>query len=330
MDQPLVSVHIITYNQASYIADALEGALRQQTDFGVEIVVGEDCSTDGTREIVLDYQRRHPERIRVITSERNVGIHANSRRTGEACRGKYLAFCEGDDYWTDSYKLQKQVDFLETHPGYSLCCHEVDILCDGVREITPADRYVEFRGDAFSFEDVVRGHFIPTLSIVCWREPAVRVPDWFAECIVGDIPMELLVLDKGLGYYLHERMGTKRDNPGSISLQPGRAAVATRSLLDMYRHMDAYLEGRHRKILHWKIACLSLKLARQSLEARRVMPFLRYLSDSIWYDRTALAEAARKRSPLRRGSPAVCRHDVMTRRVAARGPRTRAGIRNSG
>jgi glycosyltransferase involved in cell wall biosynthesis len=297
MAPPLVSVHIITYNQASYIAEALEGALRQQTDFGVEIVVGEDCSTDGTREIIRDYQRRYPERIRVITSERNVGIHANSLRTGEACRGKYLAFCEGDDYWTDPHKLHKQVHFLETHPGYSLCCHDVDIVCDGVRKISPADRYVEFRRDTFSFEDVVRCHFIPTLSIVCWREPAVRVPDWFTECICGDIPLELLVLDRGLGYYMHERMGTKRDNPGSISLQPGRAAVVTKSFLRMYRHMDAYLEGRHREILHWKIARLSLKLAHQSLDARRFTTFLRYLSDSIRYDRTAITEAARKRFP---------------------------------
>jgi glycosyltransferase involved in cell wall biosynthesis len=330
MDQPLVSVHIITYNQASYIADALEGALRQQTDFGVEIVVGEDCSTDGTREIVLDYERRYPERIRVITSERNVGIHANSLRTGAACRGKYLAFCEGDDYWTDPHKLQKQVDFLETHPGYSLCCHEVDILCDGVREIASTDRYVEFAGDTFSFEDAVRGHFIPTLSVVCWREPAVQVPDWFTQCLIGDIPMELLVLDRGLGYYLHEKMGTKRDNPGSISLQPGRAAVATRSLLDMYRHMDAYLEGRHREILHWKIARLSLKLARQHLAARRIVPFLRCLANGVCYDRTVLTEAARKRTSRRRGDQATRRQEEATPRpVAPRRARAREGLRDS-
>jgi glycosyltransferase involved in cell wall biosynthesis len=295
MDRPLLSVHIITYNQASYIADTLEGALRQETDFGVEILVGDDCSTDGTREIVLDYQRRYPRRLRVITSERNVGIHENARRVAEACRGKYVAFCEGDDYWTDPHKLQKQVDFLETHPEYSLCCHDVDIIFDGVPETARTDRYLAFAGDTFTFEDAVRGHFIPTLSIVCWREPVVRVPDWYRECISGDIPMELLLLDRGLGYYLHERLGTKRDNPGSVSLNPARAAVATESFLRMYQHLDSYLAGRHREVLHWKIARVSLKLARQNLDAGRHIPFLRYLAKSLRYDRKAIYEAATKR-----------------------------------
>src|SRR4030042_2119234 len=158
MKPPLVSVHIITYNQAPYISDALDGARRQETDFGVEILVGEDCSTDGTRDIVLDYQRRHRERIRVITSEHNVGTHANSRRAAEASRGKYLALCEGDDYWTDPHKLPKQGDFLESHPEHSLCCHDVDIIFDGVPEAPRTHRYVEFTGETFSFEDVVEGH----------------------------------------------------------------------------------------------------------------------------------------------------------------------------
>ena len=88
MDHPLVSVHITTYNQESYVARAIEGALQQQTDFGVEIIVGEDCSTDGTRAIVLGYQRQYPGRVRVLTSDRNVGAFANSRRVREACRGR--------------------------------------------------------------------------------------------------------------------------------------------------------------------------------------------------------------------------------------------------
>jgi glycosyltransferase involved in cell wall biosynthesis len=295
MKSPLVSVHIITYNQASYIADTLEGALRQETDFGVEILVGEDCSTDGTREIVLDYQRRYPERIRVITSEHNVGAHANSRRVGEASRGKYLALCDGDDYWTDPRKLQKQVDFLESHPEYSLCCHDVDIIFDGVPEVSRTHRYVEFTGETFSFEDVVQGHFIPTLSIVCWREPAVQLPDWFTRCISGDIPLELLLLDKGLGYYVHERMGTKRNNPGSVSLKPERGAVARESFLQMYKHMDLYTEGRHSEILHWKIARLSLHLAGQHLKTKRFVPLFRNILESLRYDRTAIHDAARRR-----------------------------------
>jgi glycosyltransferase involved in cell wall biosynthesis len=300
MDQPLVSANIVTYNQARYIGQAIEGALRQDTDFGVEIVVGEDCSTDDTRAIVLEYERMHPQRVRVVLSERNVGARQNSRHVREVSRGKYVAFCDGDDYWTDPHKLQKQVDFLEAHPEYSLCCHDVDIIFDGVPQTPRTDRYLDCAADTFTFEDAVQAHFIPTLSVVCPREPTLHVPDWYYECISGDIPMELLLLDTGPGYYLHERMGVKRDNPGSISLDRRRAARAATNFLRMYENMDRYTEGRHRRVLHGKIAGLSLKLARENLSAGHLVPFLRYAAKSFRYDREALYHAVRKRSPFRR------------------------------
>ncbi len=116
---PLVSVHMITYNQAVYTSGYRRG-LGADTTFPIELVIGEDCSTDGTREIVFEYQRQHPDLIRLVVSDSNVGASDNSRRSLALCRGKYIAFCEGDDYWTDSYKLQKQADFLGSNPDYSL------------------------------------------------------------------------------------------------------------------------------------------------------------------------------------------------------------------
>ncbi len=118
--EPLVSVKMITYNHAPYIAQAIEGVLQQETSFPFELIIGEDCSTDGTREIVFEYQKKYPDMIRVITSDHNVGATKNSCRTERACRGKYIAYCEGDDYWHHPLKLQKQVDFLEHHPDIGL------------------------------------------------------------------------------------------------------------------------------------------------------------------------------------------------------------------
>jgi glycosyltransferase involved in cell wall biosynthesis len=292
MDHPLASVHIITYNQESYVARAIEGALQQQTDFGVEIVVGEDCSTDGTREIVFRYQQKHPELVRVITSDRNVGPFENSKRVREACRGRYLAFCDGDDYWTDPHKLQKQVDFLEANPEYSLCCHDVDVVCDGVPRVCT---FVEFTKDTFSFEDAVMGHFIPTASIVCRRELIAAVPSWLKECIGLDIFMELLLLDKGLGRYIHETMAVKVENRGGISRIPETKAEAAGCLLPLYRRMDLHTDGRHREVLHWKIARLSLVLANENLKAKRLAPFFKHALDSLRYDPTAVGDAVRRR-----------------------------------
>ena len=127
MAEPLVSIHMITYNQAPYIGQAIEGVLRQKVDFGVELVIGEDCSTDGTREIVLGYQAKYPDSIRVVTSDNNVGARKNSYRVMKACRGKYVAFCEGDDYWHHPGKLQKQVDYMESHSECGLIYSSYDV-----------------------------------------------------------------------------------------------------------------------------------------------------------------------------------------------------------
>jgi glycosyltransferase involved in cell wall biosynthesis len=118
--EPLVSVWMTTYNHEPYVGRAVEGVLMQVTDFTMELVIGEDCSTDRTCEIVMEYQKRHPNVVRVITSNRNVGLFENDRRVNKALRGKYVAFCEGDDYWIHPRKLQMQVDIMEADPGVGL------------------------------------------------------------------------------------------------------------------------------------------------------------------------------------------------------------------
>ncbi len=127
MIEPLVSVKMITYNHAPFIARAIEGVLQQQTNFPYELVIGEDCSTDGTREIVLDFQKRYPHIIRVITSDSNVGMKKNGYRTSKACRGIYKAYCEGDDYWQNPEKIQKQADYLQSHPDCGLVYSSYDV-----------------------------------------------------------------------------------------------------------------------------------------------------------------------------------------------------------
>lgn len=121
---PLVSVATIAYNVEKFLPAAIESVLQQRTNFKVELVIGEDCSTDDTREIALKYQERYPHIIRVLQHEKNLGLTPNSVATQNACRGKYIALLDGDDYWTDSFKLQKQVDFLEKNPGYSGSGHQ--------------------------------------------------------------------------------------------------------------------------------------------------------------------------------------------------------------
>ena len=123
---PVVSVWMITYNHEPYIRQAIEGVMMQKTDFAYELVIGEDCSTDKTREICFEYQKRYPDKIRVLWSEQNLYRNphpagANGRRTMAHCRGEFIAFCEGDDYWIDPLKLQKQVDIMRKYPNVGFC-----------------------------------------------------------------------------------------------------------------------------------------------------------------------------------------------------------------
>ena len=133
---PVVSVHMITYNHEPYIRQAIEGVMMQKTDFEFELIIGEDASQDKTREICFEYQKKHPDKIRVLWWHENVSkLGGNSCRVYARCRGEFIAFCEGDDYWTDPLKLQKQVELIRENKCAG-CVAFNDILYndDSVRE----------------------------------------------------------------------------------------------------------------------------------------------------------------------------------------------------
>lgn len=119
--QPLVSVLMLAYRHERFIADAIEGVVSQVCDFPFELIVAEDCSPDDTLKVALDYQKRYPHIVRVLTGSKNVGMHANAARFDATTRGKYLAGCEGDDFWHDTRKLQMQVDLMSANPGMAAC-----------------------------------------------------------------------------------------------------------------------------------------------------------------------------------------------------------------
>ena len=162
---PKVSVLLITYNHEKLIGQALDSILMQKTTFPTEVVIGEDCSTDSTRDIVRAYSERYPETIRAILPEVNQGPFQNVIRTLNECRGEYIAAIEGDDYWTDPGKLQLQVDFLDAHPECSSSFHKVlKVFDDGSQ---PSVEFPEFPKGVATIEDLLSGEFgnlIPSCS----------------------------------------------------------------------------------------------------------------------------------------------------------------------
>ncbi len=150
----VVSVCCITYNHEKFIAEALDGFLMQKTKFKFEIIIGEDCSTDNTREIVEEYMRKYPDILRLVTHTQNVGAIKNQIRILNAAKGKYIALCDGDDYWTDPFKLQKQVDFMESHKDCAICCHYTRVINEAGELVyqNPSPAALEF-----TYEDVLLG-----------------------------------------------------------------------------------------------------------------------------------------------------------------------------
>ena len=211
--KPLVSVHMITYNHAQFICQAIDGVLNQRTTFQIEIVIGEDCSTDGTKEIVFKYQQKYPEIIRIVTSEKNVGMSANFVRTLNACKGKYIAFCEGDDYWTDPLKLQKQVDIMESEPDCAVCVHNATIL-QGSKETL---HWPDIKKPKYTLNEVFRNYFIATNSILLRAKWLWRVlPDWFFELPGSAGPIVYYACKHGYLRTINETMSVYRKHAGGV------------------------------------------------------------------------------------------------------------------
>lgn len=143
---PLVSVCMTTYNHEAYLAEAIESILAQQTSFDFELVLGEDCSTDRTAEICRAYVAKYPDRVRLVEGPVNIGWRANYRRTFDACRGRYVAYCDGDDWWCDPLKLQMQVDLMESDPALGMCYTRTERFHQPIATYTPfpAEVYADF------------------------------------------------------------------------------------------------------------------------------------------------------------------------------------------
>jgi glycosyltransferase involved in cell wall biosynthesis len=211
--EPLVSVRTPTYNHEKYIAQCLESILMQRTRFPFEVIIGEDCSTDRTREIVLDYQRKYPEKIQVIISEENVGPTRNSLRIQQACRGKYHAICEGDDYWIDPLKLQKQVDFMEAHPDVTMSFHNAFIVKED--DFSTRLFFTSTMKEMLAFADVC-SIGIPVASIMARSEILDTLPEWRLNIWHGDTLFRLWCAHHGNLGYVNEIMSVYRVHSGGL------------------------------------------------------------------------------------------------------------------
>lgn len=215
--EELVHIFMTTYNHKDYISKAIESVLVQKTNFKYKIIIGEDNSTDGTRKIVKKYEESYPDKIEAYYNKKNLGMIKNSSQILKKCNAKYTALIEGDDYWTDTCKLQKQVNFLESNPDYSLCVHNVKTVFENVPEII--NLYPKFKKNDFDFYDIINNTFVALCSIVYRTKFFNDIPQWLKDFQVLGFHTTLLLmtLSHGKGRFLHDEMAVARKNPGGVT-----------------------------------------------------------------------------------------------------------------
>lgn len=266
-----VSVCMISYNHESFIRDAIEGVLMQKTNFCFELVIGEDCSIDNTRKICESYQIRYPDIIKLLPSDNNLGVMPNFIRTLNACKGEFIAFCEGDDYWTDPYKLQKQVDVLESNMDYSICFHNTEERVIG-NSFEPSFLYnSSTQKEISTIYDLAYRNFIPTCSVVYRNNLFDKYPEWFNEISIGDWPLHIMNAQFGKIYYIPHIMGVHRIHSGGVwSSQAQSKSISL--IIDVY---DKLINWTNDKLLiyHLEIGKANLKkqlLAQTSKEQNNI------------------------------------------------------------
>jgi glycosyltransferase involved in cell wall biosynthesis len=273
---PLVTVRTYTYQHGPYIRECIEGVLAQKTSFPFEYIIGEDFSTDGTREIVLDYAARYPNIIRVVTADRNVGGLANVHRCRARTRGKYTTLCEGDDYWISPLKLQRQVDFMEARPDVSLCFHNALILNERYAAVrlffeTPPAELLDF--------EAVYQLTLPTPSLMMRSELMANAPPWQAQIWCGDLFLRLWYAHHGKFGYLDQPMAIYRRHSGG--LETGLRTRGRNSYYDdvfrTLREFDKSTEFAHTALIQRELARLQEDQLRQRLGRRYFLLRPRYL-----------------------------------------------------
>jgi glycosyltransferase involved in cell wall biosynthesis len=219
---PLVSVIVITYQQYSYIKDCLDGILMQKTNFPIEIIIGDDESVDGTREFCIKYADRYPDKIRLFLRDRKSSqlydkngqfiCRFNAVWAMMSSRGKYTAVCEGDDYWIDPLKLQKQVDFMQKSENVSFCFHNAKTYYVDKNSVEKFNKHLH-SGYFFTKDLLFKEWFIPTASLLFRKEllPS-SYPEWYYKAYSGDLATELLLSIRGSFYYIDEMMSVYRKN----------------------------------------------------------------------------------------------------------------------
>lgn len=215
---PLVSICCLAYNHAPYIRQCLEGFVMQKTNCPIEVLIHDDASTDGTQDIIKEYEAKYPDIIKPIYQKENQyskGVKVSLVYNFSRAKGKYIAMCEGDDYWTDPYKLQKQVDFLESHPDYVMCSHRFNQYIQD-KNLLEEEKNLTFQGADYDLKNLIGGKWLTQTLTVMYRRSALDLKEYESYGMSMDIILFYALLKNGKGYCFPDIMATYRLHGGGV------------------------------------------------------------------------------------------------------------------
>lgn len=302
----VVSVLTPCYNHEKYIRKCIESIIGQKTNFKFELLINDDASTDHSAKIIKEYEEKYPDIVKPVYQTENQyskGVKITANVLVPRAKGKYIAFCEGDDYWTDENKLQKQVDALESHPDCYFCTHRVQMVRENDEEI-PYAFFPSFplKSGIIKSEIVIGWYNFQTCSFFFKKSAYsdfLNQPRRYREVsIVGDLPMLLFAVEKGKVYYFDEVMSRYRK--GSVSSVNTTASKKQRirffeNMIEVLEEFDKYTEGKFRKAIKKRIKREEFCLNKADGNKRK-MPFRsfcyfldhvkKYLSVRLKYDKS--------------------------------------------
>lgn len=255
---PRLSVIVPTFNHGKFITQTLDGILQQKTNFDVEILIGDDASTDNTSLIIKEFQKRFPDKIKAFLHPKNLGPSEPKMLGGknnvtflfQQATSQYIALCEGDDYWTNPHKLQKQVDFLDVNPEYALTHHQLEIIYEDGSATQLFNE--ENQPETSELKDLLADEswFLGTASTVFRNTIRGEFPDWWLKTASGDLGIFILTTQYGKIKYFAETMGIYRKHSGGMTTihTPQNVDFLT-NRMEMFRELQEYFNPKFPEIL---------------------------------------------------------------------------------
>lgn len=257
-----LSIIIPTYNHGKFIAQTIEGCLMQQTNFEFELLIGDDASTDNNALIISEYQAKFPNKIKAFLHKENLGP-AHPRELGgknnvaflfKQAKSPYIALCEGDDYWTDPLKLQKQVDFLDANPDFALVHHQLEVIYE---DNSPSHFFNdEDQQETSNLTDLLKDEkwILGTASTVFRNTIQGNFPDWWMKSASGDLGIFFLATAHGKIKYMNECMGAYRKHRGGMTnIHTPQNLIFLRNRMEMFETLNTYFDFKYDSILQQTI-----------------------------------------------------------------------------